>query len=135
MFEEDNDDKIYNLIISNGQDKENEYRTFVERIYSKPDFLWKESISPSYATAGDDFFNKIDAIILLSGLYSQNKELFDDLIKQSEKYDIPIVLIRPYGMEEVPLDLEKHAKSIVGWNANCITDAIRAAVNDEEFEN
>ena len=135
MFEEDNDDKIYNLIITNGQDKEDEYRTFVERIYSKPDFLWKESISPSYSTAGDEFFNKIDAIILLSGLYNQNKELFDELIEQSRNYDIPIVLIRPYGMEEVPLELEKNAKSIVGWNANCITDAIRAAVNNEEFEN
>lgn len=135
MFEEDNDDKIYNLIITNGQDQNNEYRTFVERLYSKPDFLWKESISPSYATAGDSFFDKIDAIILLSGLYNQNKELFDELLEQSKKYDIPIVLIRPYGVEEVPLELEKDAKSIVGWNANCITDAIKAAVNNEEFEN
>ena len=135
MFEEDNDDKIYNLIVSNGIDKENEYKEFIERLYSKSDFLWKESISPSYATAGDDFFNKVDAIILLSGLYNENKEDFNELIEQSKNYDIPIVLVRPYGMEEVPLELEKYVKSIVGWNANCIADAIKAAVNNEEFEN
>ena len=63
MFEEENDNKIYNLIVSNGYDKNNEYRQFIEKIYSKTDFLWKESISPSYATVNPEFFHKIDVII------------------------------------------------------------------------
>lgn len=131
MFEEDNNnDRIYNLIISNGQDPENEYSEFIERLYSKTDFLWKEAISPSYSTAGDEFFKKIDSIILLSGLYNQNKELFKELIEQSEKYNIPIILIRPYSIEQVPLELEKYSKSIVGWNANCIVDTIKDVVKN-----
>lgn len=127
MFEEENDNKIYRLIISNGYDKNNEYMKFIEQMYSKNDFLWKESISGSYSTANKEFFEKIDVIILLAGLYNYNKETFNDLIKASENYNIPIVLVRPHGLEEVPENLEKEASTIVGWNANCIIDAIKNA--------
>ena len=34
---------------------------------------------------------------------------------------------RPHGLEEVPENLEKEASTIVGWNANCIIDAIKNA--------
>ena len=128
MFEEENDNKIYRLIISNGYDKNKEYMKFIEQMYSKNDFLWKESISGSYSTANKEFFEKIDVIILLAGLYNYNKETFNDLIKASENYNIPIVLVRPHGLEEVPENLEKEASTIVGWNANCIIDAIKNAV-------
>lgn len=127
MFEEKNDNKIYRLIISNGYDKNKEYMKFIEQMYSKNDFLWKESISGSYSTANKEFFEKIDVIILLAGLYNYNKETFNDLIKASENYNIPIVLVRPHGLEEVPENLEKEASTIVGWNANCIIDAIKNA--------
>ena len=70
MFEEENDNKIYRLIITNGYDKNREYAKFTEQIYSKTDFLWKESISGSYSTANKEFFEKIDVIILLAGLYN-----------------------------------------------------------------
>ena len=69
MFEEENDNKIYRLIISNGYDKNKEYMKFIEQIYSKNDFLWKESISGSYSTANKEFFEKIDVIILLAGSF------------------------------------------------------------------
>jgi len=125
MFEDDKDDKIYNLIISNGVDVNKEYAQFSEKLFSKVDFLWKESISPSYSTAGDEFFEKIDCIILLAGLYKDNKDTFNDLINASEKYNIPTVLVRPYGLEEIPENLEEKSTTIVGWNANCIVDSIK----------
>ena len=121
------EEKIYRLIISNGYDKNKEYLQFIEQIYSKTDFLWKESISASYSTANKEFFEKIDVIILLSGLYDHNKEIFNDLVEASEKYNIPIVLVRPKGVEEVPENLEKEATTIVGWNASCIVDTIKNA--------
>nr|WP_294998481.1 nuclease [uncultured Methanobrevibacter sp.] len=127
MFENDRDNKIYNLIITNGIDKNNEYGQFTEKLFSKTDFLWKESISGEYATAGEGFYQKIDRIIMLAGIYNDNKELFTDLLKASKDYDIPIVLVRPYGLEEVPEILEERAATIVGWNANCIIDAIKDA--------
>ena len=127
MFEDERDEKIYNLIITNGFDKNNEYGQFTEKLYSKVDFRWKESISGSYATANENFYNKVDRIIMLAGLYNDNKDLFNDLLDASEKYNIPIVLVRPYGLEEVPEILEERAATIVGWNANCILDSIKDA--------
>ena len=127
MLEEENDNKIYRLIISNGYDKNREYMKFIEQIYSKTDFLWKESVSASYSTANKEFFEKIDVIILLAGLYKDNEETFNDLVEASKKYEIPIVLVRPHGLEEVPENLEKEASTIVGWNANCIIDTIKNA--------
>ena len=81
MFEEENDNKIYRLIITNGYDKNREYAKFTEQIYSKTAFLWKESISGSYSTANKEFFEKIDVIILLAGLYNNNKENFNEKAK------------------------------------------------------
>ncbi|WP_407453214.1 nuclease [Methanobrevibacter sp.] len=127
MFEDERDDKIYNLLITNGIDQNNEYGQFTEKLYSKVDFLWKESISGSYAAAGESFYQKIDRIIFLAGLYKDNKELFEVLLKAAEEYEIPIVLVRPMGLEEVPEVLEEKAATIVGWNANCIIDAIKDA--------
>ena len=127
MFEDEKDDKIYNLIISNGIDSEREYPQFVEKLYSKVEFLWKESISGDFSLAGERFYSKVDRIILLAGLYKNNKELFEALLNASEKYEIPIVLVRPMGLEEVPEVLEEKAATIVGWNANCIIDAIKDA--------
>ncbi|WP_407376254.1 nuclease [Methanobrevibacter sp.] len=127
MFEDEKDDKIYNLIISQGTDMKNEYGQFTEKLFSKVDFLWKESISGSYAHAGESFYSKVDRIILLAGLYKDNVELFENLIEASKKYEIPIVLVRPLGVEEVPELLESKAATIVGWNANCIIDSIKHA--------
>lgn len=127
MFEDERDDKIYNLIITNGIDKNNEYGQFTEKLYSKVDFRWKESISGSYATANEEFYKKVDRIIMLAGLYKDNKEVFEALLDASKKYEIPIILVRPYGLEEVPEILEERAATIVGWNANCILDSIKDA--------
>lgn len=127
MFEDNRNDKIYNLIITNGFDKNNEYGQFTEKLYSKVEFLWKESMSGDYSIAGEAFYQKVDRIIMLAGLYNDNKDTFDALLKASEEYDIPIVLVRPYGLEEVPEILEEHATTIVGWNANCIVDSIKDA--------
>ena len=64
---------------------------------------------------------------MLAGLYNDNKELFEDLLSASDKYDIPLILVRPLGLEEVPEKLEEKAATIVGWNANCIIDSIKDA--------
>ncbi|WP_295622190.1 nuclease [uncultured Methanobrevibacter sp.] len=131
MFEEEQDNKIYNLIITRGIDQENEYGQFTEKLYSKPDFLWTESMARDYAPFGESFFKKVDVIVILSGIYNYNQEPIDILIKKAEEFDIPILLVCPYGMEIVPEELEAKAKTVVGWNANCIVEDIRSIVNGD----
>ena len=91
-------------------------------------------MAASYSHMPESFFNKIDVIIILSGVYNNNKDEIDDIINASKHYNIPIVLIRPYGVEEVPENLESIATTIIGWNANCIVDEIKNVVNGEYDE-
>jgi hypothetical protein len=35
-----------------------------------------------------------------------------------------LILIRPYGMEEVPKQLEPLVQDIIGWNRVCIVETI-----------
>ena len=72
---------------------------------------------------------------MLYGLYHQNKEICDELIDKSQEFDIPLLLVRPYGMEIVPEELEEKVKSVVGWNANCIIDDIKSIImGDYDFD-
>lgn len=129
MFEDEIDDKIYNLLISNGNDPNQEYPKFVEKLYSKTDFLWKESAAGNYSHMSENFLKKLDVVIVLSGLYEENKEDIDNIVISAQKYKIPIILVRPYGVEEVPENLESIATALVGWNANCIIDTIKGALS------
>ena len=133
MFEEEKDDKIYNLLISKGIDENNEYSEFVEKLYSKNDFLWKESVAGLYSNLSENFFNKIDVIIILSGLYSKNKEDIDNIVEAAIKYNKPIVIVKPYGMEDIHENLEKIGTTVVGWNVNCIVDALKESIQISSF--
>lgn len=128
MFEEEKDNKIYNILITKGIDENNEYSEFVEKLYSKNDFLWKESVAGSYSNLSENFFNKIDVIIVLAGLYNKNKEDIDNIIESAIKYNKPIIILKPQGLEDIPENLEKVATSIVGWNVNCIIDTVKEAI-------
>lgn len=59
MFEENNNDRIYNLLIINGIDENQEYLKFVEKLYSKIDFLWEESVPASYFHLTENFLVKL----------------------------------------------------------------------------
>jgi len=37
--------------------------------------------------------------------------------------------VRPYGLENVPPELEAVSSEIVGWNPHCIRDAVEDALN------
>ena len=128
MFEEEIDNKIYNLLISNGNDPNKEYPQFVEKLYSKNEFLWKESAAGNYEHMSENFLNKLDVVIILSGLYEDNKKDIDYIVKAAKEFKIPIILVRPHGIEEVPENLEAVATALVGWNANCIIDTIKGSL-------
>ena len=127
------ENKVYNILITKGEfDPINQYDFYKERIDSQKDFLYNE-----YNTLEDDLtdelFDEIDVIILLFGLYHYNKELFDELINKSNEFDVPLLLVRSYGMESILKELEAKSDAVVGWNPHCIIDAIETLVNREDW--
>ena len=127
----ENQNKVYNLLISKGIDSYNEYEFYKERINSQTDFLWNEYNNQDNEL-NDELFEKIDVIVLLYGLYHQNKEICDELIDKSQEFDIPLLFVRSFGVEYVVEEIVEKADAVVGWNSHCIIDAIVTLVNGEE---
>lgn len=127
MFEDELDDRVYIIAISNGVDDNGEYELFKEKLAMKPNFKWEEAL------ISDDIvgsLEKVDVVFVLSGLFSKNKDFILRLVNGAKDLGKPIILIRPFGLEEVPLDLEKFADDVKGWNAACIVDSVLDFVLD-----
>ena len=131
MSNENPEKKVYNLLISKGFDSFNEYEFYTERINSQKDFLWNE-YNTEDDVLNDDLFNKIDVIVLLYGLYHDNKDICDELIDKSKELNIPLLFVPSYGVEYVIEEIVEKADAVVGWNPHCIIDAIETLVKGEE---
>ena len=128
---DENQNKVYNLLISKGIDSYNEYEFYTERINSQKEFQWNE-YNTQDDELNDDLFKKIDVIVLLYGLYHENKEICDELIDKSKEYGIPLLFVRSFGVEYVVEEIVEMADAVVGWNPHCIIDAIQTLVKGEE---
>ena len=115
------------------QDPINQYDFYKERIDSQKDFLYKEYNTLENELT-DELFNEIDIIIMLFGLYHYNQELFEELISKSDEFDVPLLLVRSYGMEYILKELEEKSDAAVGWNPHCIINAIETLVNGEDWQ-
>ncbi|AMD17715.1 hypothetical protein TL18_06580 [Methanobrevibacter sp. YE315] len=132
MSDENHENKVYNILITKGNDPDNQYGFYKERIDSQKNFLYNE-----YNTLDndltDELFKEIDVIILLFGLYHNNQETFNELIKKSNEFNIPLLLVRFFGMEFILKELEEKSDAVVGWNPHCIVNAIETLVNGEDW--
>lgn len=134
MSAESHENNVYNILITKGNDPDNQYEFYKERIDSQKDFLYNE-----YNTLDndltDELFEEIDVIILLFGLYHNNQEIFEELINKSNEFDIPLLLVRFFGMEFILKELEEKSDAVVGWNPHCIINAIETLVDGEDWVN
>lgn len=124
--------KVYNLLITHGIDPDNQYEFYKERIDSQRDFLYNEYNTIENELT-EELFEKVDVVVLLFGLFNDNKELFKELIAKSKQYNVPLLLIRFFGMEYVLKELEEISDAVVGWNPHCIVDAIETLVDGEDW--
>lgn len=131
MFDED--PRIYKLFISHINRDDEEYNLFLSKLDASYDFKWKDTAVKGSTQAEDiaEQMKPVDVVIILSGLMSKDKELLTRMIDAASKLEKPIVVVRPYGMENVPLNLEEIASDVVGWNTPCIVDAIMESYQGE----
>ncbi len=125
--------KFYKLFISHFNEEDDEYKLFLSKLDASQDFKWK-NYAIKDQTIREEIEEQIipvDVVIILSGLYYRNRELIQSYIDLALRYQKPIVIIRPYGMENVPSNLEEIATTVVGWSAPCIIDSIREALGEE----
>ena len=124
--------RVYKLLITKGNDPDGQYDFYKERIDSQKDFSYMEYNTEENELT-DELFNDIDVIVLLFGLYQDNQELFEELLDKSKEFDVPILLVRFFGMEFILKELEEKSDAVVGWNPHCIVDAIETLVDGEDW--
>ena len=134
MFEEDYEDELpeYQLFISHNGEGDEEYLGFIQRLIEARDFQWKDQGIPG-KNEPDELqkqMENVDIVIILSGLYSKHPDLIQKQVDLARQLDKPIILIRPYGLEEVPPELERIAEGVVGWNRVCIVEQIQEALEE-----
>ena len=130
----EDDSEIYNLFISQLTVYNEEYENFIRKLETSQDFHWKNH-SIASATNNNELKEQIKSagvVVILSGLYSKDKDLIQHEIDIAVELNKPIVIIRPYGMENVPGNIEEVASEVVGWNTPCIVDAIRDSLQFED---
>ncbi|MBQ3089507.1 MAG: TIR domain-containing protein [Oscillospiraceae bacterium] len=64
-------------------------------------------------------------ILVISGMYYNNRRWMRYELESASKFGKPIIAIRPYGNTVTPSDVQQCADVIVGWNTNSIVSAIR----------
>jgi hypothetical protein len=133
MFEDES--KEYNLFISQLKNDDEEYNRFIGKLEASYDFQWKNNSNPDETDKEllREQIKPVDVVVILSGLYSRNKNLIQQEIDLARELGKPIVIIRPYGMENVPGSIEEAASEVVGWNTSCIVDSVRESL--ESYEN
>ena len=126
------ENKVYNLLITKGIDPDGQYEFYKERIDSQKDFLYREYNTLDNELT-DELFNEVDVIVLLFGLYHDNQDMFDELITKSKQFNVPLLLVRFFGMEYVLKELEAKSDAVVGWNPHCIIDAVETLVDGDDW--
>lgn len=125
----DDDLKVYKLFISHVNNDEEEYKLFLDKLSTSIELEWKDYAIKEKNDPEDIFeqIRPVDVVIILSGLFSKDEKLMREQLNAAIQLKKPIVVIRPYGMENVPANLEEIADEVVGWNIPCIVDAIKDA--------
>jgi MTH538 TIR-like domain (DUF1863) len=127
--------ETYNIFISQLKDDDEEYNRFIGKLEASYDFQWKNhSIADETNNEQlNEQMKDVDVVIILSGMYSKNKTLIQKEIDLARNLKKPIVIIRPYGMENVPGSIEDAASEVVGWNTSCIVDSVRESLESEDI--
>ena len=125
-------DKTYKLLITKGNDPDDQYGFYKERIDSQNDFSYIEYNTEDNDIT-DEVFEDVDVIVMLFGLYHNNQEMFEELFEKSREFGVPVLLVRFFGMEYILKELEERSDAVVGWNPHCIVDAIETLVNGKDW--
>lgn len=128
--------KNYHILISHSWNYSQYYEKVSTWLNETPYFLWS-----NYSVCCDNpldtktdselkqrLTNKISncsVVIVLSGMYSAYSKWIDYEINEAIRFGKPIIGIRPWGAERVPLKIQANATVMVNWQSSSVIDAIR----------
>jgi hypothetical protein len=67
----------------------------------------------------------VNCFLIISGMYVKHRKWIQEELDIARSYNKPIVGIIPRGQERTPVEVQKVAKEMLGWNTDSIVSAIR----------
>ena len=126
----------YHILISHSWDYSSDYETIKRWLDEAPNFMWTNYSVPltnpldvnGKRELKEKLRNRISlcsCVIILSGMYVSYSEWIDYEINEAIRMNKPIIAIKPWGNERVPLKIQNNATVLVGWNSASLISTIR----------
>ena len=128
--------KNYHILISHSWNYSDQYETLKSWLDSSPYFNWTDYSVPitkplyyGQEQQLKDLMQKrialCSCIIVVSGMYVTHSKWIDFEIDTAAVKGKPIIGIKPWGQERVPLKIQTNADVLVGWNSTSVIEAVR----------
>lgn len=70
-------------------------------------------------------------VIIIAGMYFNYREWIQKEIDLANEMNKPILVVRPWGQERIPVELQKY--KVVYWNATSVISGIKDVVDSRVF--
>lgn len=134
--------KTYDLFISHAWKYGDEYDRLINLLDSAPNFYYRNYSAPEdkplhnldgssvsksleIKQAIDRKIASVNAVVIISGMYANNREWMEYEIDTAMRYRKPIIAVKPWGNTLMPTYIQSAADAVVGWNTSSVVDAIR----------
>ena len=132
----------YHIFISHAWKYGDEYNRLVNLLdnapyfsycnYSAPEDKPLHNLDATDVTTKSQIMAAIDrkirlssCVLVISGMYYNHRKWMQYEIETAQRMGLPIIAVRPWGAERMPVEISSVATEIVGWNTTIIVDSIR----------
>ena len=123
----------YKVFISHAWHRSEHYQTVVDWLEAAPNLDWDNLSVPEHDPVSNEQLEyelrnqmrPADVFIILAGMYAAHSEVIDFELRFASRIGKPIIGLRPWGNEIVPVVIQRAATEIVGWNSGSLVSAIR----------
>ena len=128
--------KTYDLFISHAWTYDDDYYRLLQFLQDANWFKYRNYSVPQHdpldakdasrlMAALDRQIRPVNIVLIISGMYVNYRDWIQYEIELAQAYGKPIVGIRPWGSQRVPVAVQSAATEMVGWNTSSIVGAIR----------
>lgn len=134
--------KTYDLFISHAWKYGDDYDRLIDLLDNAPNFKYRNYSAPKdnplvnpdgtpvknktqIKEAIERKINPVNCVLVISGMYYNNREWMQFELDYANKMYKPIIAIKPWGNTRMPTEVEEVADVVVNWNTDSIVSAIR----------
>lgn len=127
--------KTYDLFISHAWTYNDEYYRLIQLLDDAPSFHYRNYSVPEHDPLGTRTNHQlrealgrqirpVNCVLVLAGMYANYRDWMKAEIEIAQGFDKPIIGLRPWGQQRIPLEVQNTAH-MVSWNTASIVQAIR----------